>query len=286
MNPSFARIGSISHRFTHPGPYKIIRYNAEPAKDWTVENVMQWWLLRAQAESEAQYNTIVEDLSKQLEAGKKEIWEAHEQVSEIVRESEKPSDDADPVANAENQSVNRNQKPASSSSNNIKDSNKRQPKIEKPSSSKPVAATSTRPARTKRPTKKAAALAATVAASASDAGNAKPDTIHIDIVGGPYDGKFYDLQPKTRNHAWVGRSSSAKFKDRGISLPLDLEVSTSHGRFEFKQGKFYYTDVASTNGTRIDGEECEPNQPYPLSASGATILVGQTSMKVTLLKLA
>mmetsp|Transcript_10838 Transcript_10838/g.26037 ORF Transcript_10838/g.26037 Transcript_10838/m.26037 type:complete len:265 (+) Transcript_10838:93-887(+) len=260
-------------------PYTI---EDEPAKDWTVEHVLQWWLLRAHAESEAQYDTIVEGLSKQLEEGKKEIWEAHEQVSEIVRESEKPGDDADPVANAENQSVNHNQMPASYTDNN----SKRQPKIEKPSSIKAEATASKRPVRTKKPTKKAAALAPVADAPVSNPEVAKPDTIHVDIVGGPYDGKFYDLQPKTRNHAWVGRSSSAKFKDRGISLPLDLEVSTSHGRFEFKQGKFYYTDVASTNGTRINGEDCVPNQPYPLAATGATILVGQTPMKVTLLKLA
>ena len=68
----------------------------EPTEDWKVEHVLQWWLLRANAESEAEYNTIVENLGKQLEEGKKEIWEAHEQVSAIVKDSE----------NIENQSNN------------------------------------------------------------------------------------------------------------------------------------------------------------------------------------
>jgi hypothetical protein len=250
--------------------------------------VLQWWLLRANAESEAEYNTVVEGLSKQLEEGKKELWEAHEQVSEIVRDSE----------NVENQSVpNKNYQKQLASTNTNK--RQQQPIVEKPDP-KPkakvvtaakvvVTAASTRPTRNKKPTAVAAAAAEatkpTVAVSAPMASK-KPDTIHIDIVGGPYDGKFYDLQPKTRSHSWVGRSSSTKFKERGISLPLDLEVSTSHGRFEFKQGKFYYTDVASTNGTRINGEDCVPNQPYELEANGFTILAGQTSMKVTLLKLA
>lgn len=263
-------------------PYTI---EDEPAEHWTVEHVLQWWTLRAHSESEAQYNSTVEELSKQLEAGKKELWEAHEQVSEIIRESEKSTD---PKANAENehQQQNANQKPKPSSNNNSK---RQPPKIEKPSWSKATTtAKATRPVRTKKPTEKAAAAkaVATAEAPASKPVDAKPDTIHIDIVGGPYDGKFYDLQPKPRSPAWVGRSTSAKFKDRGISLPLDLEVSTSHGRFEFKQGKFYFTDVASTNGTRLNGEDCMPNQPYLLDPSGTTILAGQTTMKVTLLKLA
>ena len=112
----------------------------------------------------------------------------------------------------------------------------------------------------------------------------KPDTVHVDVLSGPNEGTFYDLQPKNRVHAWVGRSQGKKFKQKGISLPKDLEVSTSHGRFEYSRGKFFYTDVASTNGTRIDGEECEPNQPYEIS-TGMTILVGQTALKVTLLAL-
>jgi pSer/pThr/pTyr-binding forkhead associated (FHA) protein len=250
--------------------------------------VLQWWLLRANAESEAEYNTIVKGMSKQLEEGKKDIWEAHEQVSEIVRDSE----------NVENQSVpnSNHQKQLASNTNNKR---QQQPIIEKTDpkpkatvviATKVVTVASTRPTRIKKPTAVAAAAAApensTAAAVSAPPASKKPDTIHIDIVGGPYDGTFYDLQPKTRSHSWVGRSSSTKFKDRGISLPLDLEVSTSHGRFEFKQGKFYYTDVASTNGTRINGEDCVPNHPYELEANGITILAGQTSMNVTLLKLA
>ena len=248
----------------------------EPTEDWKVEHVLQWWLLRANAESEAEYNTIVENLGKQLEEGKKEIWEAHEQVSEIVKKSE----------NIENQSnniiVNNN-----NSSNSKTEASKRQ-SIEKPApkpKAKPVTAASTRPTRSKKPTAVAAAAANASAASAPKPETKKLDTIHIEIVKGPYAGTFYDLQPKTRSPSWLGRSSSAKFKDRGISLPQDLEVSTSHGKFEFKQGTFYFTDVASTNGTRINNEDCEPNQPYELKAKGMTILAGQTTMKITLLTL-
>ena len=235
---------------------------------------MKWWGLRANAESEAEFNTIVEGLTKQLEEGKKEIWKAHEEVSSIVMDSE----------NVENQNVrNTNTKVAVVT--------KKQP-IQKPKpqkSSVVATAASSRPTRSKKPSAvAAAAMASSTSAAASNNNNnsSKHDTIHIEVVAGPYEGKFFDLQPRPRSHCWLGRSSSAKFKDRGISLPLDLEVSTSHGKFEVKQGKFYYTDVASMNGTRINGKECEPNQPYELKAKGMTILAGQTTMKVTIHKLA
>jgi hypothetical protein len=112
----------------------------------------------------------------------------------------------------------------------------------------------------------------------------RPDTIHVDVIAGEYQGAFFDLQPRSRNHAWVGRSQGRKFRDKGISLPKDLEVSTSHGRFEYSRGKFYYLDAASTNGSRIQNMEIEPNKPYELY-TGIEITVGQTIMKITLLSL-
>uniref|UniRef100_A0A7S0XLF8 FHA domain-containing protein n=1 Tax=Pseudo-nitzschia delicatissima TaxID=44447 RepID=A0A7S0XLF8_9STRA len=232
----------------------------EPTEDWSVEEVLRWWHLRANAESDAEYNAIVEALGKQLEEGKKAIWEAHDQVSKIVQDSENL--------------VNQNVKPQM---------NSKQQSIEKPDP-KPkavaVTAAATRSTRAKKVT-----TVAPVTSEDTSATDSKPDTIHIDVVDGPYKGQFYDLQPKTRSPCWIGRSSSAKFKDRGISLPVDLEVSTTHGKFEFKHGKFYYTDAGSTNGTRINGEDCESNKPYELETKGMTILAGQTTMNVTLLKL-
>jgi len=237
---------------------------------------MQWWLLRAKSESEAEYNTLVEGLSKQLEEGKKAIWEAHEQVSEIATnsENEKPKVNVKVVNKPVAVAVKAETKP-------VPMVIEKQPK---PVVAVAVPAASTRPTRGKKATVKKEE-AATKAAPPKPKNDGKPDTIHIDVVGGPYDGKFYDLQPKSRSHAWVGRSSSNKFKKSGISLPLDLEVSTTHGRFEYKQGKFYYQDTGSTNGTLINGEFCEPGQQYELKPKGMVITTGQTVMKVTLLRL-
>ena len=108
-----------------------------------------------------------------------------------------------------------------------------------------------------------------------------PGTIHIDIVGGgEYDGTSFQVKPTKSAHSWVGRSTSKKFREKGISLPKDLEVSTTHGRFEKKMGKFVYVDTGSTNGSRLGDVELEPDQKVELY-TGMEITVGQTVMKIT-----
>ncbi|OEU11171.1 hypothetical protein FRACYDRAFT_193167 [Fragilariopsis cylindrus CCMP1102] len=212
----------------------------EPTEDWKVEQVLHWWLLRANSESEAEYDVIVDGLSKQLHEGKATLWEAHKQVTEIIKDVDMTADNNN---NNNNDNNTENVENAQSKNNN------------------------------KHP---------------PDANN-PPDTIHIDVVSGPNEGLFYDLQPRTRTYSWIGRSQGRKFKQKGISLPKDLECSTTHGRFEYTNTtgegpKFYFVDVGSTNGTQIDGYECEPNVSYVIS-TGMNILCGKTNLKVTLLSL-
>mmetsp|Transcript_8714 Transcript_8714/g.18227 ORF Transcript_8714/g.18227 Transcript_8714/m.18227 type:complete len:105 (-) Transcript_8714:13-327(-) len=98
-------------------PYTV---DDEPTDDWKVEQVLHWWLLRANAESEAEYDRIAEGLAKQLDEGKKELWEAHEQVSEIVKDAEmaesgkggsnsNTNESTENTENVENQNVRSNQ---------------------------------------------------------------------------------------------------------------------------------------------------------------------------------
>lgn len=114
-------------------------------------------------------------------------------------------------------------------------------------------------------------------------------TVHVDIVAGPYKGKKYTLKVTPRAPRLVGRSQSKNFREKGISLSKDLEVSTSHGKFVLMKDKLYFVDTESTNGSLVsqgggdtsDNEQMEPNEPY-LLATGTMITCGQTVMKITL----
>ena len=98
-----------------------------------------------------------------------------------------------------------------------------------------------------------------------------------------YTGREFELKITKKNACLVGRSSSKKFKNNGISLSKDLEVSTTHGKFELhKDGNVYYTDTGSTNGSKIDGDSVEPDEPY-LIQNGTILLVGATKFELTVL---
>jgi hypothetical protein len=201
---------------------------------------LHWWLLRAHAESDAEFNKVKEDLSLQLEQGKKEIWEAHEQVVGILNK-DSAGDDENILMETEHGN-------------------------EQTESSKPAASTTSK----------------LESSAFINVNNKKNNTIRVDIIAGQYVGQSYDLKPQSRNHCWVGRSQGKKFREKGISLAQDLEVSTSHGRFEYSRGKFYFMDAASTNGSRIQDLEIDPNVPIEIH-TGMEITVGQTIMRVTLM---
>ena len=184
---------------------------------------MHWWLLRSHGESEAVYEEIVSNLSKQLDDGKKVLLEDHKKVSDIIN-CKAPNENADPQN-------------AKTVAGNVSITKKKPIKVE--------------------------------------------GMIHIEIKEGEYQGATFSLQPKTRSHAWVGRSQGKKFRDKGVSLPKDLEVSTTHGRFELLRNKFVYVDTGSTNGSRVGDNKIQPNEPVELE-SGMIITVGQTVMEISL----
>jgi hypothetical protein len=209
-------------------PLLLLRF-VEPTEDWNMEQVMHWWLLRAQAENEATFDETASRLNTQLDDGKATLWDDHQKVSSIVGGGSShghETENADP------------QQPPSTTSNNQK-------MLQQQSSA-----------------------------------TQSSDTIHIELMGGEYQGETFDLQPKARAYAWVGRSQGKKFREKGISLAKDLEVSTTHGRFELQGSKFFFVDTGSTNGSRVNNAELEPNQPVELY-TGIEVTVGQTVMRVT-----
>lgn len=106
-------------------------------------------------------------------------------------------------------------------------------------------------------------------------------TVNVEITSGHYAGSTFKLVPKHRQPCWVGRSQGKKFKDRGISLPKDLEISTTHGKFELVGSKLHYTDTGSTNGSKVHGEDLTPDTPLPLE-DGLELVLGQSVLKISL----
>jgi hypothetical protein len=106
-------------------------------------------------------------------------------------------------------------------------------------------------------------------------------SVQVELTTGPYAGETFLLKPTEKAPSLVGRSKNKNLRTKGISLPKDLEVSTTHGQFELLDGKLCFTDLQSTNGTWVKSVELSPNEPLEL-VDGIEIIVGQTLMKITL----
>mmetsp|Transcript_6647 Transcript_6647/g.9497 ORF Transcript_6647/g.9497 Transcript_6647/m.9497 type:complete len:233 (+) Transcript_6647:159-857(+) len=213
----------------------------EPTEDWTVEEVMQWCLLRSHLTTERKHDELIDSLNMQLEAGKQEIWNCHEQV--VGQHSGEHGQEED----TENMNPN-----AADADHNDK--------------------------MTLSPPKLSAGSTQSKKMTEKNYGT----VIHVTITEGDYSGNTYTLKPGPRAPCFVGRSAGKKFRDRGISLPKDGEISTTHGKFEVtKDGKAWYTDTGSTNGTLFRGEELEDNVPLELE-DGMDLQLGASCLHITL----
>jgi hypothetical protein len=106
------------------------------------------------------------------------------------------------------------------------------------------------------------------------------DMLKIDIISGEHAGSTFFVTPKPNKPCLLGRSKGKKFKQNGVSLCHDLEVSTTHGKFTVENGTFYFIDTGSSNGTLIRDEDVRVDVPYPLE-DGIEMKVGQSILKVT-----
>ena len=99
----------------------------------------------------------------------------------------------------------------------------------------------------------------------------------------PHEGEVRFVEPTSNaSHLCkIGRSSGKEYSEHGVSLNLDLEVSTKHGmltRSSTKNGKeYFFSDVGSTNGTFFveTGDRLDVNQKYKLM-NGTQLRIGQS----------
>lgn len=220
--------------------------SAEPNLDWTIEELLQWCLLQSQARTDEKRDELIKALEKQLEEGKNELWKVHERAATAS------------AAGNEGRSSNSGSKSSAPEPESVADENK------SPNQALAESATGCTEKIPVAAKKKASAV----------------KTIHVAVIGGPYEGSTFDLKPRPRSPCFVGRSAGKKFRDRGMSLPNDSEVSTTHGKFEIKSGKAFFVDTGSTNGTLYLEQELEVNAPLEL-VNGMKLLIGATLVTFT-----
>ena len=110
--------------------------------------------------------------------------------------------------------------------------------------------------------------------------------LRIECVDGPSKGQVWIVEPmqegKRSGEVKIGRSAGKAFKTFGLSLPIDDEISTSHGSIFRRDQVFFYKDMNSSNGTALvltsdspsSSIQFEPLKPYQV-INGMQAKMGQ-----------
>ena len=119
--------------------------------------------------------------------------------------------------------------------------------------------------------------------------DATPANISISVllkcVGGPHLGQKFKLEMNegaTEDVFKMGRSTGRNFKEHGVSLYKDKEISTTHARIEIRNGQVFLIDNRSTNGTQLNGVDAEPQTPLLLK-TGDIITMGGCELEVNVI---
>lgn len=92
-------------------------------------------------------------------------------------------------------------------------------------------------------------------------------TVTIRILDGPDKGLIYKDLPLP---VTLGR-------EEGASIQLsDEQVSRCHARIQFTEGELFITDISSTNGTRVNGENISVALLHP----GDVVIIGASVMLI------
>ena len=78
----------------------------------------------------------------------------------------------------------------------------------------------------------------------------------------------------------IGRSKIKKFRETGLSLPKDDGVSTKHANIVLREGRLLYTDLGSSNGTELNGQEVAEHTEVELK-DGDLLVIGDTQLTVS-----
>ena len=108
----------------------------------------------------------------------------------------------------------------------------------------------------------------------------------LKVLAGPHIGQRFRLEQTasaSEDVFKVGRSSGKEFKEKGVSLYKDKEISTSHAKIEIRNNLPFLLDTRSTNGSQLNNEDVETLVPYRLE-SGDIISLGSSKLRVQILE--
>jgi hypothetical protein len=107
--------------------------------------------------------------------------------------------------------------------------------------------------------------------------------VNLKVKSGPHLGQKFRLElddNKMEDTFRMGRSGAKAYKDKGVSLYKDKEVSTTHARMEIRNGRVFYIDTESTNGSFLNGEKVEMNKPNEIR-DGDNLTLGASEISVS-----
>lgn len=98
-----------------------------------------------------------------------------------------------------------------------------------------------------------------------------------------YQGREWKFSLSNGDSIPIGRSKAKKYIKSGISMPEDDVVSTTHGKIDMKNGKLFYVDLGSSNGSSLNGEEVkEISKSYEIK-NGDKLVIGNNEFHIQLM---
>jgi pSer/pThr/pTyr-binding forkhead associated (FHA) protein len=91
----------------------------------------------------------------------------------------------------------------------------------------------------------------------------------LEVISGPLDGKTWVFESEIT----IGRDDSVA----GACITIDRYISRKHAKLHAESGDLKLTDLASRNGTQVDGQPVAASQPL---AVGQAFTVGRTLLRV------
>jgi pSer/pThr/pTyr-binding forkhead associated (FHA) protein len=207
-----------------------------------VEQVLNWWLLRAKSETDAAHEQTVEKLQTQMDEGMKSLWDDHTQVKAIA-----DGENADPQRQRQADAG----EPAD------------KPKTKEETTTTATAAASTSDNTNGNELESGTFRVEIVGGPYSGETFAlKPTGSKFCWIGRSQSKKFTRNGISLPHDAEVSTSHGKFILGKG-------------------KNKFVYVDDGSTNGSWINGEFIERHVEYPLE-TGMQIVAGATTMNITL----